>query len=67
MFKTQASLEVKGHEKRVYQLLCNIDSPPGEILDVLCQMKAHVISYMQIIEKQQNDKLKSESEAVKSE
>jgi len=42
MIKNLTAVEVKMGE-RIYKLLCEIDSPLGEVHDVLCQMKAFVV------------------------
>jgi hypothetical protein len=49
MFNQIGKLEVKIGE-RVYQLLCAVDSPVGEVHDVLSQMKMYVIDKMKEIE-----------------
>lgn len=45
MLNNIAKLEVKIGE-RAYQLLCEVDSPIGEVHDVLSQMKLYVINKM---------------------
>jgi hypothetical protein len=49
MLNTISKLEVKIGE-RVYQLLCQIDSPIGEVHDALSQMKLFVINRMKEVE-----------------
>ena len=49
MIKNLTALEVKIGE-RIYKLLCEADSPLGEVHDVLMQMKAHVIKVMSDIQ-----------------
>jgi hypothetical protein len=49
MFNQIGKLEVKFGE-RVYQLLCEVDSPIGEVHDALSQMKLYVINKMKDIE-----------------
>lgn len=46
MLKQLAALEVKIGE-RIYRLLCDHDSPLGEVHDVLMQMKSHVVGKIQ--------------------
>lgn len=53
MLKQLTALEVK-IEDRIYQLVCDPNSPLGEVHDVLSKMKAHVI-----------DKIKSVQESEK--
>lgn len=45
MIKSKITLEVKVSE-RSYQLLCDHESPLGEIHDALCQFKACIIEKM---------------------
>lgn len=54
MLKNIAKFEVKVGE-RVYHFLCDIDSPIGEVHDVLSSMKAFVIQRMQDAEKASGD------------
>jgi hypothetical protein len=42
MIKNLSALEVKIGE-RVYKLICEVDSPLGEVHDVISQMKNYVI------------------------
>ena len=42
MIKNIAALEVKIGE-RLYRLICDADSPIGEVHDVLTKMKSHVV------------------------
>jgi hypothetical protein len=42
MLKSLSALEVKIGE-RAYKLICEGDSPLGEVHDVLCKMKSFVI------------------------
>jgi hypothetical protein len=50
MIKNLSALEIKIGE-RVYKLICEIDSPLGEVHDCLCQMKQHVIQRINEIQK----------------
>ena len=43
MIKNITALEIKVGE-RAYKLLCEIDSPLGEVHDVISQMKAFVVN-----------------------
>lgn len=43
MIKNLTALEIKSSE-RIYRLLCEVDSPLGEVYDVLCQMQAFVVT-----------------------
>lgn len=45
MKKALTSIEIKVGE-RLYQLLVEVDSPLGELHDVLFQMKAHILDLM---------------------
>lgn len=56
MLKNITKLEVKMGE-RVYQLLCEVDSPLGELYDVLSMIKGFVLQKMQEI-----DEVKKEDE-----
>lgn len=49
MLNNIAKLEVKIGE-RDYQLLCEVDSPIGEVHDALSQMKLFVINKMKEVE-----------------
>jgi len=49
MFNQIGKLEVKIGD-RLYQLLCAVDSPIGEVHDALSQMKMYVIDKMKEIE-----------------
>lgn len=42
MLKNLAALEVKIGE-RFYRMMCEVDSPIGEVHDALCQMRNHVV------------------------
>ena len=57
MIKNKTILEVKKNE-RIYQLLCESDSPLGELHDALAEMKAYVVNL--IAERQ---KLEEENKA----
>jgi len=46
MLKNITKMEVKVGE-RVYQFLCEVDSPIGEVHDVLSSMKAFVVQRIQ--------------------
>lgn len=46
MISNLTKLEVKIGEK-LYQLICECDSPVGAVHDALCQMKAHVVKMIQ--------------------
>lgn len=50
MLNNVSKMEVKIGE-RIYQLLCDIDSPLGEVHDALSAMKGFVIQKMQDAEK----------------
>lgn len=50
MLNNISKLEIKINE-RVYQFICDMDSPLGEVHDALSGMKAFVIQKMQEIEK----------------
>ncbi len=52
MLKNVTKLEVKIGE-RLYHFLCEVDSPIGEVHDVLSSMKAFVIQRMQEAQKAQ--------------
>lgn len=43
MLKQLAALEVK-IEDRIYHLVCDHNSPLGEVHDALCRMKDHVVN-----------------------
>lgn len=58
MFKNKSVLEVKGAEKRIYELHCRQDSPLGELYDALCTMKHHVMTEMHKHEDAQNKECK---------
>jgi len=58
MIKSMIHLEIKASE-RPYQFICCLDSPLGEIHDVLCQMKAEIIKR---INEAQNSENTSEKE-----
>ncbi len=49
MLNNIAKLEVKISEK-TYQLLCEVDSPMGQVHDALSQMKLFVINKMKEVE-----------------
>tara|TARA_R110002126_G_scaffold51939_1_gene141843 strand:+ start:19061 stop:19240 length:180 start_codon:yes stop_codon:yes gene_type:complete len=53
MLKQVSKLEVKGNEKRLFQLYYQPKSPLGEVLDALSSMKLHVIDMMRIAEAEQ--------------
>jgi hypothetical protein len=63
MIKTQALLEITKGE-RVYRLILAADSPLGEVLDVLYQMKGYVVE--KINEAQKSEAPKS-SEDIETE
>lgn len=50
MLSTVSKIEIKIGE-RFYQLLCQGDSPLGELHDVLSQMKGFVVEKMQEIDR----------------
>jgi hypothetical protein len=52
MLKTESCIEIKGNERRVYGLYFRPDSPKGELLDVLGQMRLHVLDMIKIEEMQ---------------
>lgn len=54
MIKNIATLEVKIGE-RIYKLLCDIDSPLGEVHDSLSQMKNYVIERINAAHKAAQD------------
>jgi hypothetical protein len=45
MLKPKNVLEVKV-EDRIYQFICAIDAPIGEIHDALCKMKGFVVQHI---------------------
>ena len=49
MIKNKVALEVKKEDK-VYSFLCEINSPLGEIHDVLCMMKSEIVSRIKAVE-----------------
>lgn len=58
MLKQMAALEIK-IEDRIYHLVCDHSAPLGEVHDVLCRMKHHVVQKIQEIhekEKPQEEK-----------
>jgi septum formation topological specificity factor MinE len=55
MIKAITSLEVVKGERR-YQLILSNDSPLGECFDVLCEMKAHVLSVINQFEAEKEKK-----------
>lgn len=55
MLSTVSKIEIKIGE-RVYQLLCQGDSPLGELHDVLSQMKGFVVEKMQEIDRASKEK-----------
>lgn len=59
MLNQLTTLEVKIGE-RIYKLLCAIDSPLGEVHDVLCQMKGFVVGKI-------NEANKAEQPAIEPE
>ncbi len=59
MLSTISKIEIKIGE-RVYQMLCQGDSPLGELHDVLSQMKGFVIDKMQEIDRVSNPPVEQE-------
>ncbi len=55
MIKNQSVIEIKVGEK-VYQFHCSLDSPLGEIHDILHQMKSYVLKKMIEFEQKENEK-----------
>ncbi len=53
MFNQIGKLEVTMGERK-YQLLCEVDSPIGEVHDALSQMKIYVINKMKEVENMKN-------------
>jgi len=49
MLNNLAKLEVK-IDGKIYQLLCDVDSPIGQVHDALSQMKLYVINKMKEVE-----------------
>lgn len=43
-------IEIKGNERRVYELYYRPDSPLGEVFDALSQMQKYVIAAMKVEE-----------------
>ena len=48
MINKVAKIEIKGHEKRVYELYYRADSPLGEVYDALAQMQRYVMQEMKL-------------------
>lgn len=67
MFKNISTLEVKGHEKRVYHFYCQPNAPLGEIFDALSSMKAYVFEQMKLLEQKQNESLEDKVKQKKEE
>ncbi len=59
MIQNYVGIEVEKGE-RTYQLLCPVDSPLGEIHDVLSQMKGFVVQKIQEVDKAQQSQGKPE-------
>jgi hypothetical protein len=59
MFKNVSTLEVKGHEKRLYHFYCQPNAPLGEVYEALCSMKLYVFEQMKLQENKQNDSLEN--------
>ena len=50
MINKVAKIEIKGHEKRVYELYYRPGSPLGELYDALEQMQRYVVQEMRLEE-----------------
>jgi len=57
MFRAKSYLEVKVGE-RVYQIMCNDDSPLSELIDVLDMVKKQVQGVLEEIEKKKSEEAK---------
>jgi hypothetical protein len=45
MIKNKTSLEIKKGE-RIYQFICELDSPLGEVFDVMSEIRGYAIDLM---------------------
>ena len=57
MFRAKSYLEIKVGE-RVYQIMCNDDSPLSELIDVLDMVKKQVQGVLEEIEKKKSEEAK---------
>lgn len=61
MIKNVTALEIKVNE-RIYKFLCEVDSPLGEVHDILSQMKNFVVERINKIHEQEQKKANPDSE-----
>jgi len=54
MLKTKSSMEVE-IDGKLYQLLCDTDSPLGSVHDALCQMRLFVVQRIVDLDKQKEE------------
>jgi hypothetical protein len=65
MIQYRTALETKRNERH-FCLVCDNDSPLGEVFDVLCEMREYVIGRMQEVQKKDKPQSQEEVKDVNS-